>query len=306
MNDYTFGNFLCALRTEKGLSQAQLGEMLGVTNKAVSKWENGIAKPNTSLLPKLAEILGVTVEELFACKRIEQDAEYENLKNYLLAQRRKYAILSSVFLSLIITLPLLLIEFICVILGFGIPDDVLGPLGSVCIDLAFIISVTAYLIYASNFRHSFVPTDATYTDKFIRLLRRWMQVCAITFGCLFVLMIVAVPLIHPVNSFLATIILSVCFFILIVLIGILICVANIKRLLKIRFYGKAKRSRKMIPFNQWPVWAKICYIVSVILFPILYILSSYADWGLLWILTRILYMALHIYIFAAIIESKKK
>ena len=43
MNDYAFGNFLFDLRTEKGFSQAQLGEMLGVTNKAVSKWENGVS-----------------------------------------------------------------------------------------------------------------------------------------------------------------------------------------------------------------------------------------------------------------------
>ena len=83
MNDYAFGNFLYALRTEKGLSQVQLGDMLGVTNKAVSKWENGSAKPNTVLIPKLAEILGVTVEELFACKRFEKDCEYEKIKKQL-------------------------------------------------------------------------------------------------------------------------------------------------------------------------------------------------------------------------------
>ena len=64
---------------EKGLSQSQLGEMLGVTNKAVSKWENGSAKPNTKLIPKIAEIFSITVEEIFACKRIELDMEYENI-----------------------------------------------------------------------------------------------------------------------------------------------------------------------------------------------------------------------------------
>ena len=76
MYDYTFGNFLYSLRNEKGLSQAQLGELLGVTNKAVSKWENGSAKPNTILIPRIAEIFGVTVEELFACKRLKKDCEY--------------------------------------------------------------------------------------------------------------------------------------------------------------------------------------------------------------------------------------
>lgn len=40
MNDYTFGNFVYTLRTGKNMSQSELGSMLGVTNKAVSKWEN--------------------------------------------------------------------------------------------------------------------------------------------------------------------------------------------------------------------------------------------------------------------------
>ena len=89
MNDYTFGNFLCSLRTEKGLSQSQLGEMLGVTNKAVSKWENGVAKPNTSLLPKIAEIFDITVEELFASRRIERNDELERIK-IMLSKQKNY------------------------------------------------------------------------------------------------------------------------------------------------------------------------------------------------------------------------
>lgn len=63
--NYRVGNFICQLRSEKGLTQKQLGERLGVTNKAVSKWENGSAVPRVSLIPKLAEVLGCTQEELF-------------------------------------------------------------------------------------------------------------------------------------------------------------------------------------------------------------------------------------------------
>ena len=71
MNDFQFGNYLYEKRTEKGLSQAELGAMLGVSNKAVSKWESGAAKPQTAKLLRLAEILGVSVEELLSGGRTE-------------------------------------------------------------------------------------------------------------------------------------------------------------------------------------------------------------------------------------------
>ena len=61
---YKVGHFIAALRTEKGLSQSELGAMLGVTNKAVSRWETGRGYPDTALLLKLSGILGITVDEL--------------------------------------------------------------------------------------------------------------------------------------------------------------------------------------------------------------------------------------------------
>ncbi len=75
MNDYRFGNFIYELRTEKGLSQSELGKILGVSNKAVSKWENGEAKPRSGKLALLAETLGVTVGELLCGKRETNNAE---------------------------------------------------------------------------------------------------------------------------------------------------------------------------------------------------------------------------------------
>ena len=64
MNDYGFGEYIYKLRTEAALSQAQLAEKLGVSDKAVSKWENGKAKPQVDMLKKLAIIFGVQVEEM--------------------------------------------------------------------------------------------------------------------------------------------------------------------------------------------------------------------------------------------------
>lgn len=62
MND--FGNYLYTLRKAKGYTQAELADKLGVTNKAVSKWETGEAFPETAQLVPLADIFGVTTDEL--------------------------------------------------------------------------------------------------------------------------------------------------------------------------------------------------------------------------------------------------
>ena len=52
MNDYNFGNLMYELRMRANLTQEELAYKLGVTNKAVSKWENGKAKPTTDMLKK--------------------------------------------------------------------------------------------------------------------------------------------------------------------------------------------------------------------------------------------------------------
>ena len=68
MRDYSFGNFLSELRLQRGLTQYQLGALVGVSDKAVSKWENGTAKPQSRLLFRLSEVLGISVDELLSCK----------------------------------------------------------------------------------------------------------------------------------------------------------------------------------------------------------------------------------------------
>ena len=68
MNDYKFGNYIYDLRRRNGISQAELAEVLGVTNKAVSKWENGKAKPKTDVLVKMSSYFGVQIEEILTMK----------------------------------------------------------------------------------------------------------------------------------------------------------------------------------------------------------------------------------------------
>lgn len=64
MRDYGFGKFIASEREKKGLSQFQLGKLVGVTDKAISKWENGDAKPRFDNLMRLAMALDISLDEL--------------------------------------------------------------------------------------------------------------------------------------------------------------------------------------------------------------------------------------------------
>ncbi len=65
----TLGMMIAELRKEKGMTQLELAEKMGVTDKAVSKWERDLSCPDINSLPDLAEILGVTVDELMQVKK---------------------------------------------------------------------------------------------------------------------------------------------------------------------------------------------------------------------------------------------
>ena len=68
MKKQTLGMMISSLRKEKGMTQLELAEKMGVTDKAVSKWERDLSYPDINSIPKLAEIFGVSVDELMQVK----------------------------------------------------------------------------------------------------------------------------------------------------------------------------------------------------------------------------------------------
>ena len=70
--DYAFGNFIYEMRRKTGMSQSQLAEKLRVTNKAVSKWENGKAKPSTRTMVELAKLWKISLDELLCIRNKEK------------------------------------------------------------------------------------------------------------------------------------------------------------------------------------------------------------------------------------------
>lgn len=82
MDQKKIGKFIAELRTEQQLTQTELGEKLGVSYKAVSKWENGICLPDPSLYNELCKIFKITKDELFSgCRR---EINYKTKISYIL------------------------------------------------------------------------------------------------------------------------------------------------------------------------------------------------------------------------------
>lgn len=75
MNNKTIGEKICKLRKDKGLTQSELAKKMNVTDKAVSKWERNIACPDINSIPKLAEIFGVSVDEILGDSNKKEDKE---------------------------------------------------------------------------------------------------------------------------------------------------------------------------------------------------------------------------------------
>lgn len=71
MTNKSMAEVISSRRKELGMTQKELAEKLNITDKAVSKWERGIACPDTASIPKLAQILGISLEELMTANPAE-------------------------------------------------------------------------------------------------------------------------------------------------------------------------------------------------------------------------------------------
>ena len=120
--DMTIGKRIGLLRKEKGLTQEELASHMGVSPQAVSKWENDQTCPDISALPKLAKLLGVSVDELLSGKeelpavRVLPSAERKDPKDMML----RITVDSSEGDRVRVNLPIALVEASMEI-GMGMP-----------------------------------------------------------------------------------------------------------------------------------------------------------------------------------------
>ncbi len=83
MNQVKIGKLIAECRKAKKLTQVKLANMLGVTDKSVSKWENGVCLPDVSLYKEICKILDITLNEFFAGERLSDETFKEVADNNL-------------------------------------------------------------------------------------------------------------------------------------------------------------------------------------------------------------------------------
>ena len=84
MDQLKTGRFIANLRKQKGLTQVQLAQKLNITDRAVSKWENGKALPDVAIMPELCKLLDITVNELLSGEKIDSADTDKNTQMLLL------------------------------------------------------------------------------------------------------------------------------------------------------------------------------------------------------------------------------
>ena len=117
MNQEKIGKFISKKRKEKNMTQADIAEKLGVSNRAVSKWENGLNMPDLSLFKPLCEILDISINELMSGEEVNS-GEYqkkleENIINITEYKAKKEKDIIGFFIYLIIGIILLLFGISC-------------------------------------------------------------------------------------------------------------------------------------------------------------------------------------------------
>lgn len=108
MEQQKIGQFLKELRKEKDITQAQLAEILGVTNRSVSRWENGVNMPDLDLIIQIAEFYSLEVGEILDGERkndnmdkkteetILKVADYSNQEKMIFTKRMHYIFIAGV------------------------------------------------------------------------------------------------------------------------------------------------------------------------------------------------------------------
>lgn len=169
MDQIKIGKFIQERRKEKRLTQSELAEKLDVTDRAVSKWENGNCIPDASNIQELCKILNITINDLFSGCVVDMRDNEKKLEENLLEmikikeKRDKELLILEIFIGVIVSI----IMFLCIMIAsfvqmedwirialivFGIIPFAIG------ISYAIRIEQIAGYYECSNCNYKYIPT----------------------------------------------------------------------------------------------------------------------------------------------------
>ena len=93
MDQIKIGKFIATLRRQSGLTQEKLGEKIGVTNKTISRWENGNYMPDIEMLQLLAKEFNVSINELLAGQKMSDEEFRKNADENIIAVSKESLVL---------------------------------------------------------------------------------------------------------------------------------------------------------------------------------------------------------------------
>ena len=175
MDQIKTGKFIATLRKEKELTQEQLGEKLGVTNKTISRWENGNYMPDIEMLSLLAKEFDVSINELISGERLLIDdfkkAADNNLvmalNNSAFTLKEKIAFFKKKWLrEHITTIVLCIVLWIGIMLWVALNNSyaLLGAIGSILALLFYVVLYNRMMAYVEN--HAYRATSDNKKNNF--------------------------------------------------------------------------------------------------------------------------------------------
>ena len=186
MDQVKIGRFIADRRKTAKLTQLQLAEKLGITDKAISKWERGLTMPDTSIMLELCDILGISVNELLSGEKISMEHNDQKNEQLLLdmakeVEQKNKTIWTSMWVIMGISITALLAGIF--LAAFLIPEGIwqLVTILSVCVlflipcfyAVKLEVSVGAYK--CKNCGHEIVPTYKQALNAMHRGTTRYLK-----------------------------------------------------------------------------------------------------------------------------------
>lgn len=161
MDQIKTGKFIATLRKEKDLTQEQLGEKLGVTNKTISRWENGNYMPDIQMLSLLSKEFDVSINELISGERLLLDDFKKAVDNNLVTALNNSAFTLKEKITFfkkkwlrehIATIVLCIVVWIGIMLWVALNNSyaLLGAIGSVLAILFYVVLYNRMMVYVEN------------------------------------------------------------------------------------------------------------------------------------------------------------